>query len=208
MIRIPSPKGTVIRQDARGKPAALLCVVLLLVVSLSASAFSQRGAQGRPVRLDWVEPTPLDPDVAARLFSAYDTGRYAEFDRLADTLASAVINPFEFEADAQRWMDAAADRRRGAFVAAAVALELASTSLRSEPSAIQIRYVLAELGCAWLRDHPPAPAEESWHEAYAGLARGAGGQGGQGVIPMTDPIPRLAELGRMPIDVWASERGL
>jgi tetratricopeptide (TPR) repeat protein len=149
---------------------------------------------------------PLDPAVAGQLFTMYDTARYADFDRLARTLASTVINPFEFEADAERWMAGASDRHRSAIVAAAVALELASSSTRGpgEPTraqqftALQLRYVLAELGCAWLRDHPPLPAEESWLEAYVGLSKGAGGQGGQGGVDLWSNTPTFAKLGRMP----------
>lgn len=99
--------------------------VLLLAAGLPASSLAQWG----PTSLEWVEPAPLDGDIVNRLLTAYDTGRYADFEQLAGTLASAPINPFEFEADAERWMNAAPDRRRRAFVAATVALELASLAV-------------------------------------------------------------------------------
>ena len=88
-------------------------------------------------------------------------------------------NPFEFEADAESWIAAATDRRRRSFVVATVALELASRQLVLHPTRSlpftntvhQMNFVLAEVGCAFLRDHPPSQMEHAWHTAFVALAR-------------------------------------
>ena len=182
--------------------------VLLLTTGLPADGLAQWG----PMSLEWVEPAPLDGDTVTRLLTAYETGRYADFEQLAATFASAPLNPLEFEADADRWMNAAPDRRRRAFIAAAVALELASLPVQQsshEPPAmsdiemqqrterrrqtlIQVGFVLAELGCAWLRDHPPLAAEKHWHAALVALARTTSREGY--IVPITNSQIFFARL--------------
>jgi hypothetical protein len=175
-------------------------LLLLVAVLGSTSGLAQWGGHstGQQANGGSVEPTPLDSDIVERLLAAYGDGRYADFDRLAEPLAASVINPFEFEADGERWIDAGADGRRRAFVAAAVALELARVPLRRtgaivlERNAIDARFVLAELGCAWLREHPASPAERSWHAAFVALARATSREGY--VIPVVSWEARVAPL--------------
>ena len=141
--------------------------------ALSVSALAQREAPSQ-----WLADGTVE-----QLLTAYDSGRYAEFDSLAPRLTSSLINPFDFEAEVERWVEASADRPRRAFVAAAVALELAVTMRPqragetpgllgpSERTINDMRFILVELGCAWLHDHPPTKAEETWHAAVIALAR-------------------------------------
>src|SRR5687767_318163 len=98
---------------------SLTCLLVLAPLSVSSLALPQAPLQWE--RWAWVEPMPLDHEVAERLFTAYDAGRYGDFDRLLGPLAASVINPFEFEVEAERWIEAGADRQRQALIAAAVA---------------------------------------------------------------------------------------
>jgi hypothetical protein len=190
--------------------APLLLILGLLAASGLAQGRGRGGSTpvGPPPLLQWVEPVPLDRDVAERLFEAYDTGRYGDFDEIASAFRAAVINPFEFETAAQRWMNAATDRRRQPLVAAAVALELASVSLRRDAidardvqqfamreAATRVGIVLAELGCAWLREDAPLAAEQSWHAAFVALARATGRH--EDILPGTDPLLRDLSLARL-----------
>jgi hypothetical protein len=150
-----------------------------IVVAVIASA--PHAAQDELRHFAWVQPASLDSDSVEQLFTLYESGRYTEFDRIVGTLPASFLNPFEFEADAERWIGDDPERR--AFVAAAVALELASRQLRldttrpggAETNTIrQMNFVLAEVGCALLRDYPPSPIELQWHVAFVGLARRIG----------------------------------
>ena len=179
MVRTPSPRAAV----NYGMPrtlAATLAALLLLAVWPSASGPVERQTARRWEQWAWIEPAPFDAGAAESLLTAYDTGRYVDFDRLLDPLRASVINPYEFEVGAERWITAGADRRRRGFVAAAVALELAAAqrprrqvpaSALEEATVTEVRFVLAELGCAWLREHPPSMAEQAWHTAFVALAR-------------------------------------
>jgi hypothetical protein len=147
--------------------------------------FAQRGgARALPADVtpwEWVEPARLDPVTADRLFTLYDSASYGEFQRAIGTLAHSLTNPFEFEADAVSWIGAGPDLSRRSFVAAAVAMELAAAqrprqsldapSIGRELTTLHLNFVLAEVGCAFLRDHPRSPAERSWHAAFVALAR-------------------------------------
>ena len=92
----------------------------------------ERRFTGQILRL--VAPTTFDRSNAERLFTLYDTGKYAEFDAAANALALSFPSPFEFEADAASWIAAATDRSRRSFVVATVALELASRQLVLHPT--------------------------------------------------------------------------
>ena len=160
---------------------SLTCLLVLARPSVSGLALPQAPAQWE--RWTWVEPRQLDRDAAERMLTAYDAGRYGDFDRLLDPVGASVINPFEFEADAERWIAAGADTPRRALVAAAVALELATaprprrTDTASALTAVmgtEVRFMLAELGCAWLRDRSPSSSERPWHAAFIALARATG----------------------------------
>lgn len=185
----------------RGMFTAILGV-LLMASALPASGVVQWGGNLSD-DADRVEPKRLDPGVAERLLTAYDTGHYADFDQLASRFTSSPINPFEFEVEAERWIDAVPDRRRRAFVAAAVAIELAATPpprpsseifRPEEKVALDMRFILAELGCAWLRDLPPSPAERFWHTAFVALARVTHREGYVIPIPSSSPAIWWAPL--------------
>jgi hypothetical protein len=153
------------------------------------------------------EAVSLGRPAAQRLFETYDSARYKEFDEIAATFRGAVINPFDFEVEADAWM-AAADRRRRALVAAAVAVELAAVSFRREAldardveriamwrAANQVGIVLAELGCAWLREDVPQAVEQSWHEAFVALAQAMGRA--EDILPSSDWELRDLRLARL-----------
>src|SRR5687768_16713108 len=105
--------------------------IILVAVLSCLSTLAQGSAVIAQTRSDdsrdryyaWVEPATFDRNNAERLFTLYDTGRYAEFDAVANALASSFPNPFEFEADAESWIAAASDRSRRSLVVATVALE-------------------------------------------------------------------------------------
>jgi tetratricopeptide (TPR) repeat protein len=157
--------------------AALSCVSAL--TQGSAGIAQTWSDDSRDRYYAWVEPTTFDRSNAERLFTLYDTGRYAEFDAVANALALSFPNPFEFEADAEHWIGASMERGRRSFVVATVALELASRQLVLHPTRSlpftntvhQMNFVLAEVGCAFLRDHPPSRVEHAWHTAFVALAR-------------------------------------
>jgi len=181
---------------ARVLGAPLGCLVAAAALFSSsglAQGFVSFGLANGPPPVKWIEPSPLGTDTVERLLGSYDEGRYEEFDALAQTLTASVINPFEFEADAERWIDQTNERARRALVAAAVALELATTSVRREPTVTHFQFMVAELGCSWLRDQPSSPAERSWHAAFVAMARRTGREGD--VISIDPPTAKLARLG-------------
>ena len=175
---------------------SLTCLLVIARLSVSSLALPQAPAQWE--RWTWVEPQQLDRDVTERLLTAYDAGRYEDFDRLLGPVTASVINPFEFEADAERWIEAGTDRRRRALIAAAVALELATaprprradtSSALTDVMVTEVRFILSELGCVWLRDHSPARMERSWHVAFVALARATGQEERIIQSPVTQPEP-------------------
>src|SRR5688572_7185707 len=124
-----------------GQSTPLVPIIFVAVLSC-VSSLAQGGAGIAQTRSDdsrdryyaWVEPTTFDRSNAERMFTLYDTGRYADFDAVANALALSFPNPFEFEADAESWIAAATDRSRRSFVVATVALELASRQLVLHPT--------------------------------------------------------------------------
>jgi tetratricopeptide (TPR) repeat protein len=181
---------------ARVLVAPLGCLVAAAALFSSsglAQGFVSFGQANGPPPVRWVEPTALGADTVERLLASYDEGRYEAFDALAQTLTAAVINPFEFEADAEPWINRTTERPRRALVAAAVALELAATSVRREPTVTHFQFMAAELGCSWLRDQPASPAERSWHAAFVAFARRTGREGD--VIVIAPPTAILERLG-------------
>jgi hypothetical protein len=65
--------------------AALWCVSTL--AQGNAVVAQTRNDDSRDRYFAWVEPTTFDRSNAERLFTLYDTGRYAEFDAVANGLA-------------------------------------------------------------------------------------------------------------------------
>jgi len=147
--------------------AGVLCLVLVTCTSFEPRIRAQAGGGDAAPSFKWVDPTPLDPEVARRLFTLYDNGKYEEFDRLLAPLAQSVTNPFELDADADAWIQASPERNRRGLVAATVALELANVQRGAHLWSLE----LAELGCALLRELPPTASERSWHEAFIALSR-------------------------------------
>lgn len=172
---------------------------LILFAALTSAPHAQRETR----YFEWVAPDPLGHDTAERMFTLYDTGRYDEFHTVAASFTT-YPNPFEFEAEAESWIASSPERPRRALVAAAVALELASRRLvvdMTRPATAeahtvhQMNSVLAEVGCALLREHPPSAIEQEWHAAFVAVARRMGSFYQINRTTVASPI-RFCERGR------------
>lgn len=120
-----------------------------------------------------VSSNSLQESTAVALVRAYDGGS------LLSSAETETLNwrrfVLSFERDVQLWIDGGAsgpEKRHRSQVAAAAALEIASTGLSGHWSDASI---LVEAGCKLIRSgqFPPDPIEQAWHAAAIALIEGA-----------------------------------
>jgi tetratricopeptide (TPR) repeat protein len=157
--------------------ARRVVAVVMLVVSVYLSpSFTLRAQTAPPV-------VSLDQETSEALLTLYDTGSFEEFDRRMASITGRLMNPFDFEYEADAWIAASASRERRRLVAAAVSLEIVRILAIAGPLTVDhdrfrlgsardpFAQMFFELGCTWVRDQPVSDAERQWYRASLVLLR-------------------------------------